>query len=72
MYFFPKLSFAYVELGFPAKRSGDYYMFEEESSDDEFLELEPPKESLAPEVSPSTNLRGVGPIQVLFWPKFID
>uniref|UniRef100_A0A915JY58 Uncharacterized protein n=1 Tax=Romanomermis culicivorax TaxID=13658 RepID=A0A915JY58_ROMCU len=45
-----------------AKRAGDYYMFDYES-DEEFLELEPPKDAIAPEITPGTQLRGVGPIQ---------
>lgn len=53
---------------FAAKRGGDYYMYECESDNEEdILELEPPKDSLAPEISPDGDSSGIGPIQVRRW-----
>lgn len=50
---------------FSAKRAAEAFMFDDSDDEhDEMLELDAPQESLAPEVSPSTHVTGVGPIEV--------
>lgn len=50
-------------LLFSAKRSGDYYMFEEDRPEEDIFETEP----LAPETTPGADVERIGPTQVSFY-----